>query len=666
MAGILTFFRRNEKKIEFSEGLLQTLCYETDVGPIPREIDLDVSMNKPKHMYSTNWNFSIQGCYWCSDDIQKEWFGICCSKECLFYFHDWCIERVKVLTQRKFCRFPGCGKVSTNNYYCDTSHKDEFGKAFPKWVDQESLYKKVLRNGPSWYNSKIDQPTTNYYEDESHLNKQQSSNKPLLTQTLNPTREPTDTEYTSDQSKRFYASYQVSNIITPMKTSYIPESSRIPDTVTHSPNTEFNSEYRQYDSYAVSSTVAPERESNRNSIQTTGYNPIQGTCTLSTVRGEAKHELPNGYVSPFNITSSPTSENQPMEFGYNKSSTNLDGKRSFSLAQTKAEQQNISSKSWEVENSINSQKGELVFCEILTRFLYEKCDVGPIPRKLFETLPDSCIKTTPGNSNAIIPGCYWCCENNQSIHGVACSDKCFFLLNEWCHRKYEKSVSNTNKRLCKFPLCDSSATSERDCCKREHFDRYQNRFTSKFGGELKSTNFALGPKWYRPNDDHIDFYQKDEPFYEFTNFFQCTHLYIDNVSWPTTEHYFQSQKFAGTPHVETVRRKHTPNDVLNYARTPNVRKWVRNDWEKVQVSVMLKALREKFSQNPDLGDLLIRTGDRKLFEHTHSDKFWGDGGDGRGQNMLGQLLVQVRLGLQRRIPYLPTKLEHFTHGISFK
>ena len=156
-----------------------------------------------------------------------------------------------------------------------------------------------------------------------------------------------------------------------------------------------------------------------------------------------------------------------------------------------------------MENSINSQKGELVFCEILTRFLYEKSDVGPIPRKLFETLPDSCIKTTPGNSNAIIPGCYWCCENNQSIHGVACSDKCFFLLNEWCHRKYEKSVSNTNKRLCKFPLCDSSATSERDCCKREHFDRYQSRFTSKFGGDLKSTNFALRPRLFEHTHSEV-------------------------------------------------------------------------------------------------------------------------------------------------------------------
>ena len=152
-SGFQKLFWGSSKKIEFSKGLLRTLCYETDIGPIPRRTDLDVSMYKPKYMDSTNWNFSIQGCYWCSDP-RKEFFGICCSKDCFFYFHDWCIERVVFLTERKFCRFPGCDKVCVNASYCGTTHKDEFGKQFPQWVDQGSLSKKILRVGPNWYNSK--------------------------------------------------------------------------------------------------------------------------------------------------------------------------------------------------------------------------------------------------------------------------------------------------------------------------------------------------------------------------------------------------------------------------------------------------------------------------------------------------------------------------------
>ena len=29
-------------------------------------------------------------------------------------------------------------------------------------------------------------------------------------------------------------------------------------------------------------------------------------------------------------------------------------------------------------------------------------------------------------------------------------------------------------------------------------------------------------------------------------------------------------------------------------------------------------------------------------EHTENDSYWGDGGDGSGKNMLGQILMDVR------------------------
>lgn len=40
------------------------------------------------------------------------------------------------------------------------------------------------------------------------------------------------------------------------------------------------------------------------------------------------------------------------------------------------------------------------------------------------------------------------------------------------------------------------------------------------------------------------------------------------------------------------------------------------------------------------------TGDAKLVEHTENDDYWGDGGDGSGRNMLGQLLMKVRRKLR--------------------
>jgi ribA/ribD-fused uncharacterized protein len=61
---------------------------------------------------------------------------------------------------------------------------------------------------------------------------------------------------------------------------------------------------------------------------------------------------------------------------------------------------------------------------------------------------------------------------------------------------------------------------------------------------------------------------------------------------------------------------------------------------------MSKALTAKFTQHPELKALLLGTGDARLVEHTENDSYWGDGGNGRGRNMLGQLLMQLRTKLR--------------------
>ena len=57
---------------------------------------------------------------------------------------------------------------------------------------------------------------------------------------------------------------------------------------------------------------------------------------------------------------------------------------------------------------------------------------------------------------------------------------------------------------------------------------------------------------------------------------------------------------------------------------------------------MYVALYAKFTQHSDLKKRLLGTGDRPLVEHTERDRYWGDGGDGRGENHLGKLLMKLR------------------------
>ena len=72
------------------------------------------------------------------------------------------------------------------------------------------------------------------------------------------------------------------------------------------------------------------------------------------------------------------------------------------------------------------------------------------------------------------------------------------------------------------------------------------------------------------------------------------------------------------------------------------KKRLRRDWEQVKDDVMRKAVRAKFTQHEDLRRLLTGTGDALLVEHTTNDRYWPDGGDGRGRNMLGQILMEIR------------------------
>lgn len=141
----------------------------------------------------------------------------------------------------------------------------------------------------------------------------------------------------------------------------------------------------------------------------------------------------------------------------------------------------------------------------------------------------------------------------------------------------------------------------------------------------------------------VNFYSVSDEYGVFSNFAPYS-IRIDGELWETSEHYFQAQKFEDLKYRQKVRKAHGP---LEAARLGRDRKaTLRRDWESVKVSVMHKALTAKFTQHSELRALLLGTGDARLIEHTENDSYWGDGGNGKGRNMLGQLLMQVRAELR--------------------
>jgi hypothetical protein len=121
-------------------------------------------------------------------------------------------------------------------------------------------------------------------------------------------------------------------------------------------------------------------------------------------------------------------------------------------------------------------------------------------------------------------------------------------------------------------------------------------------------------------------------------------IVIGKKRWPTSEHYFQAQKFRDRKNQEDIRKANSPMLAARWGR--DRKRKLRRDWESVKVNVMREAVLAKFTQHRDLRELLMSTGDATIVEHTDHDDYWGDGGDGRGKNMLGRILLDVRRALR--------------------
>ncbi|KAH3757546.1 Swarming motility protein ybiA [Pelomyxa schiedti] len=128
----------------------------------------------------------------------------------------------------------------------------------------------------------------------------------------------------------------------------------------------------------------------------------------------------------------------------------------------------------------------------------------------------------------------------------------------------------------------------------------------------------------------------------FSNFYEVDFV-LDGKSWTSTEAYFQAHKFTTPEYQEQIRRSDPGTaKTLGSQRRPDYRK----DWDDVRNEYMKGGIRAKFQQHPDLAAILLSTGDSPIAERAPYDAYWGDGPDGKGKNMLGKILQELRTELR--------------------
>lgn len=123
--------------------------------------------------------------------------------------------------------------------------------------------------------------------------------------------------------------------------------------------------------------------------------------------------------------------------------------------------------------------------------------------------------------------------------------------------------------------------------------------------------------------------------YEFLSNFYETEIYYWGYKYRNAEAAFQAMK---DPLQASLFVGLDAKAAKRLGRKVNLRK----DWEQLKVDFMYSVCFAKFTQNPELGDRLVSTGDKTLVEgNTWGDTEWGVC-NGKGKNLLGNILMQVR------------------------
>lgn len=139
-------------------------------------------------------------------------------------------------------------------------------------------------------------------------------------------------------------------------------------------------------------------------------------------------------------------------------------------------------------------------------------------------------------------------------------------------------------------------------------------------------------------DTHVFFYEQD--FYVLSNFSSFTILW-KGWRFDTSEAAYHWEKFPINQHVQQlIVGARSAHDAFKIA---NDKKHLRRpDWDNVKVDIMRDILRAKAEQHEYVRRKLLATGERILVEDSWRDDYWGWGPNHDGQNMLGNLWMEVR------------------------
>ena len=138
-----------------------------------------------------------------------------------------------------------------------------------------------------------------------------------------------------------------------------------------------------------------------------------------------------------------------------------------------------------------------------------------------------------------------------------------------------------------------------------------------------------------------------------SNFYPCSITY-NGLEYKHTEGAFQAQKSLNEQDRRVIASMINPGQAKRAAGRHGFVK-LRSDWEEIKDRIMDEVLIAKFTQNPELKEKLLATGDAELIEgNTWHDNYWGTCTCDRckpiyGRNQLGKNLMAIRKELMAEV-----------------
>lgn len=154
----------------------------------------------------------------------------------------------------------------------------------------------------------------------------------------------------------------------------------------------------------------------------------------------------------------------------------------------------------------------------------------------------------------------------------------------------------------------------------------------------------------------ILFSRKDEDYKNFCTNSEHPFLFNGHI-YKTIDHFIQSEQFRDEKIKALVRESKTSDEAIMLGKVKIFDR--RSDWKLIRCHAMRHALLAKFSQHPELAIKLVNTGNIILLSNSR-DLFWGRGSLNNGKNMLGRMLIDVRVilrkegygdGTKEKVPY---------------